>query len=154
MARPQATITATHTVHVRRSPADVYDYTQNYSTRTVWDRSITSVEKLADSPRRYRLAIRGSGRFVIEYRLDRRGERTSAAFTEAQSLLFSGGGGSWSYEPNGDGTDWSTTNTLELKHRFLGRLLGPTIRRQLLASMRESMAEAKRIMESGDAANT
>ena len=148
MARTRPTATGSHTIHVRRPPDVVYDYTQDYSTRSVWDPSITQADKLKDDPRTYRLEIRGVGTFTIEYRLDRRGDRTSAALTAERSLLFSGGGGSWSYQPSGDGTDWTATNTFELKHRLVGTLLAPLIRRQLLASMRKSMAKAKEIMES------
>jgi len=151
MARSNPTVTGTYTVHVDRPREVVYDYTQDYSTRSVWDPSITDVEVLGTSPRRYRLAIRGIGEFTIEYRMDRRGDRTSAAFTKTDSFLFSGGGGSWSYQADGNGTAWSATNTFELKHRRIGRLLAPLIRRQLLSSMRESMGKAKRIMESAGA---
>jgi hypothetical protein len=151
MASDRVTVTGTHTVHVNRPPDAVYDYTQDYSTRSVWDPSITNVEVLADSPRTYRLVIRGIGRFTIEYRLDRRGDRTSAAFTKVESTFFSGGGGSWSYVPSDGGTDWTATNTFELKHRRLGRVLAPFVRRQMLSSMRKSMAKAKTIMESPNA---
>ena len=148
MARDRVTVTGTHTVHVNRTPEAVYDYTQDYSTRSVWDQSITQVEVLSNSPRTYRLVIKGIGRFTIEYRLDRRGDRTSAAFTRVDAAFFSGGGGSWSYVAGNGGTDWTATNTFELKHRLLGRVLAPLVRRQMLASMRKSMATAKEIMES------
>ena len=148
MARKHPTASGTHTIYVDRSPEEVYDYTQNYGMRSDWDPSITEVETLGDSPRRYRLVIKGVGRFTVEYKLDRRGDRTSAAFTEVDARFFSGGGGSWAYVRNGTGTDWSATNTFELKHRLLGRLLAPVVQRQMLASMRKSMARAKSIMES------
>lgn len=124
----------------------MYDYTQDYSTRWVWDPSITDVEVLSSSPRTYRLAIKGIGRVTLEYRLDRRGDRTSAAFTKLDAAFFSGGGGSWSYVAADGGTDWTATNTFELKHRLLGRVLAPFVRRQMLASMRKSMAKAKEIL--------
>jgi hypothetical protein len=147
MARSLPTASATHTVHVSSTPEAVYDYTQDYSTRSIWDPSITDVELLSKEPRTYRLVIKGIGRFTIEYRLDRRGDRTSAAFTKVEATFFSGGGGSWSYVASGDGTDWTATNTFELKHRRLGRFLAPLVRWQMLASMRKSMAKAKEIME-------
>jgi hypothetical protein len=148
MAGNRVTVTGTHTVHVNLPPEAVYDYTQDYSTRSVWDPSITEVEVLSQSPRSYRLKIKGIGRFTIEYRLDRRGDRTSAAFTKVDAAFFSGGGGSWTYVAADGGTDWSATNTFELKHRLLGRALAPFVRRQMLASMRKSMANAQEIMES------
>ena len=147
MARTLATASASHTVHVNRPPDAVYDYTQDYATRSIWDPSITNVEVLSTDPRTYRLVIKGIGRFTIEYRLDRRGDRTSAAFTKVEATFFSGGGGSWAYVPSDGGTDWTATNTFELKHRLLGRALAPIVRWQMLASMRKSMAKAKEIME-------
>jgi hypothetical protein len=148
MARALPTASASYTIHVDRPPAAVYDYTQDYSTRSIWDPSITNVEVLSSEPRTYRLVIKGLGRFTIEYRLDRPGDRTSAAFTKVESSFFSGGGGSWSYQPSDGGTDWTATNTFELKHARLGRLLAPIVRNRMLASMRKSMAKAKTIMES------
>lgn len=148
MARTLPTVSGSYTIHVNRPPDAVYDYTQDYSTRSVWDPSITNVEVLSESPRTYRLVIKGIGTFTIEYRLDRRGDRTSAAFTEVHATFFSGGGGSWAYEARDGGTDWTATNTFELKHRLLGRVLAPMVRWQMLRSMRKSMAAAKEIMES------
>ncbi len=100
------TVTVTETIHVDRPPGEVFDYTQDYSTRPGWDASIKSAEKLSDEPPRFRLQMPGVGEAVIEYKMFRRGERTSAAFTDVKSTLFAGGGGSWTYEvvtgaPNG-----------------------------------------------------
>ena len=61
----------------------------------------------------------------------RRPERTSAAFVDVESAWLSGGGGSWQYEPAGRGTDWTQTNTLELRPGWLFRLLAPLVERNL-----------------------
>lgn len=50
---------------------------------------------------------------------------------------------------HGDGTDWTQTNTLELKRPWLLRSLAPLVERNLRSSMRRAMAEAKAIMEAG-----
>ena len=42
--------------------------------------------------------VAGLGRMTVVYRLDRRPERTSAAFVDVQSAWITGGGGSWEYE--------------------------------------------------------
>jgi hypothetical protein len=147
MSRALPTASGSHTIHVDRPPDEVYDYTQDYSTRSIWDPSITAVEVISTDPRTYRLVIKGIGHFTIEYRLDRRGDRTSAAFTQVDATFFSGGGGSWAYVAKDGGTDWTATNTFELKHRLLGRILAPMVRWQMLRSMRKSMAKAKEIME-------
>jgi hypothetical protein len=141
------TISVSHTIHVDRPPDAVFDYTQDYSTRSLWDPSITDSELLSDEPRRVRATIKGVGSTVVEYKLFRRGERTSAAFTQMDSRFVTGGGGSWSYAACDGGTDWTQNNTLELKPGLVGRLLAPMVRRSLDSAMRESMAKAKEIME-------
>jgi uncharacterized membrane protein len=148
MAR--VTITASETIHVDRPPDEVFDYTQDYSTRPEWDASIASAEVIGEDPRRVRAEVRGVGTMVIEYKLFRRGERTSAAFTETDSRFFSGGGGSWSYVAAAGGTDWTQTNTMEFKSWLVGQLLAPLARRNLSSGMRKSMARAKEIMESAE----
>ena len=141
-------VTVSHTVHVDRPPDEVFDYTQDYSTRSIWDPSIKDSEILSTEPRQVRATIKGVGSTVVEYKLFRRGERTSAAFTQMESRYVTGGGGSWNYAEVEGGTDWTQNNTLELKPGLLGRLLAPLVRRSLAAGMRDSMAKAKQIMES------
>ena len=147
------TVTVTETIHVDRPPAEVFEYTQDYSTRPVWDASIKSAEKLSDEPRRFRLLMPGVGEAVIEYKLFRRGERTSAAFTAVKSKVFSGGGGSWSYEGRDADTEWTQTNTLEFKNRIVGSVMAPMVRRSMTKGIRASMAKAKSRMESAPTAN-
>ncbi len=149
MATNRTTVTVSETVHVARPPEDVFDYTQDYAYRTDWDPAIAEVEVLTEEPRRIRVRAPGVGTYVVEYKLFRRGDRTSAAFTEVDSRWVSGGGGSWRYEPKDEGTDWTQTNTLELRHARLGRLLAPWVERQLRSAMRKGMARAKSILESG-----
>jgi hypothetical protein len=146
MAR--VTVTATETVHVERAPDQVFDYTQDYATRSVWDASVLEAVVTSDDPRRVSLKVDGIGDMVLEYKLFRRGDRTSAAFTEVKSPYFVGGGGSWSYEARDGGTDWTQTNTLEFKSSLVGRLLGPIVRRRLSKGMHVAMLKAKGIMES------
>jgi hypothetical protein len=107
---------------------------------------------LDESPRRVRVAVRGLGSFTIEYRLFRRGERTSAAFVDVDSWVISGGGGSWAYEGQGDGTDWTQTNTIELRHPRLLGWMKALLERSLRTSMRTAMSNARSMLESGGAA--
>ena len=142
------TVTVSHTVHVDRSPEDVFDYTQDYSKRSTWDPDNADSVLLSEEPRRIRSTIKGVGSAVVEYKLFRRPERTSAAFTEVNSRYVTGGGGSWSYAAKDGGTDWTQINTIELITGFMSRLLAPIVRRSLASSMGKSMAAAKSIMES------
>ena len=147
----RTTVTVSHTVHVDRSPAVVFDYTQDYSTRTDWDATVKSAKVLSEEPRRAQEVLEGIGPVVMEYKLFRRGERTSAAFSSDGSRLIAGGGGSWSYEARNGGTDWTQTNTLEFRNALVGRLLAPLIRRNMATFTRKAMEKAKSIMESGAA---
>ena len=94
MAGNRVTVTVEHTVHVNRTPEEVFDYTQDYATRSAWDSSVTAARVVNDEPRRVEMTMRGIGPFVLEYKLFRRGGRTSAAYNGTRSRLFSGGGGS------------------------------------------------------------
>jgi uncharacterized membrane protein len=147
VTRNRATLTVTESIDVHRSPDEVFDFTQDYYHRADWDPGIVSAEILGEDPRRVRVEARVVGRYTVEYRLFRRGERTSAAFTDVDSAWMSGGGGSWRYEPIPSGTRWTQTNTIELRAGLMGRLMAPIFRRGLRSSMREGMARARDIME-------
>jgi hypothetical protein len=148
MAVNRITVNSSHTIHVDRPPEQVFDYTQDYATRADWDPAITHSELLSDAPRRVRATIKGVGSTLVEYKLFRRGERTSAAFTQMNSRIVTGGGGSWSYAAKDGGTDWTQSNTLELRSGLVGRLLRPFVRWSLARGTRASMATAKQIIES------
>src|SRR5262245_65364098 len=112
MASPsRRTITVTESIHVARSPNDVFDYTQDYGARARWDPAVVNARVLSENPRRVGIVSPGLGSYTLEYKLYRRGDRTSAAFEDVEAWLFSGGGGSWRYEPDGDGTRWTQANT-------------------------------------------
>lgn len=141
------TVTATHTVHVNRTPEEVFDYTQDYRTRADWDPTVKSAEVLSEEPRRVQEDLQGIGPVIMEYTLFRRGERTTAAFT-ASSRLIASGGGSWSYAARDGGTDWTQTSTLEFRNELFGRLFAPILRRNMTTLTVKAMAKAKAIMES------
>jgi len=146
--RGRRTITVSETIHVQRSPEVVFDYTQDYATRTDWDDQIAGAVVVSEDPRRVRITARGLGTFTLEYRLFRRGDRTSAAFLDLENAFFSGGGGSWRYESRDGGTDWTETNTLELRRPRLLGWLAPLVEWNLRTGTRRAMARAKSIMES------
>jgi hypothetical protein len=147
MSDTRKTITVTETIHIMEPPEVVFDYTQDYRTRADWDPGISEATLLGESPRRARVEVPRLGRFTVEYQLFRRGDRTSAAFTDVDSAWISGGGGSWRYEAGAGGTDWTQTNTFELRHpRLLGWLSG-LFEGNLRSSMRRAMANAKSILE-------
>jgi hypothetical protein len=146
--RDRRTITVSESTLVARDPEAVFDYTQDYATRTDWDPAIKRARVLGEDPRRVEITSPGLGTYVLEYRLFRRGDRTSAAFEDLGAWLFSGGGGSWRYEAEGGATRWTQVNTLELRHPRLTGWLAPLIERSVRSSMRTAMTRAKAIMES------
>lgn len=152
MPADRITVTVTERIHVARTPDEVFDYTQDYGTRPLWDPTVKSAQVIGEDPREVRMDLEGVGPVTLRYQLYRRGERTSAAFKAEGSRLVLGGGGSWDYAPSGGGTDWTQTSTLELKPGLTGRLMAPLIRRNMGTMMRKSMATAKEIMEAAGAA--
>lgn len=148
MASNRVTVTVVHTVHVDRTPEVVFDYTQDYATRMDWDPTVKSARVLDEEPRRAEEVLEGIGAVVMEYKLFRRGERTTAAFTSDKSRLIAGGGGSWTYEARDGGTDWTQTSTLEFRNGLVGRLFAPFLRRNMATLTRKAMDKAKAIMES------
>ena len=142
------TITVTESIHVDRPPDDVFDYTQDYSTRTDWDPAIRRAKVLSEEPRRVEITSPGLGTYILEYKLFRRGDRTSASFEGVGAWLFSGGGGSWSYEAEAGGTRWTQVNTVELRHPRLTGWLAGAIEGNVRRSMRTAMRRAKTIIES------
>ena len=137
----------TESIWVACPPEAVWDYTQDFTRRTEWDAGIAEATILQQDPRTVRVKVAGLGRMTVVYQLDRRPERTSAAFVDVESAWVSGGGGSWEYEAADGGTRWQQTNSLELKWPRLAFLLGPLLERGLRRSTQRAMAEAKRRLE-------
>jgi Polyketide cyclase / dehydrase and lipid transport len=148
MSGSRRLVSVTESIWVNRPPEAVFDYTQDYARRTEWDQGIAEAAIVGTEPRAARVRVRGLGSMTVEYRLDRRPERTSAASVDVDSAWIVGGGGSWQYEALDGGTRWQQTNSLELDGRWLPRLLAPVMERSLRRSTRRSMAEAKRRLES------
>ena len=134
----------TESIWVACPPEAVWDYTQDFTRRTEWDAGIAEATILRHDPRTVRVEVAVLGRMTVVYQLDRRPERTSAAFVDVESAWISGGGGSWEYEAVDGGTRWQQTNSLELKRPRLAFLVGPLLERGLRRSTQRAMAEAKR----------
>jgi hypothetical protein len=147
MSEQRRIVSITETIWVERPPEAVWDYTQDFTRRTEWDAGVAEATVIAIEPRTARVRIPGLGSMTVQYRLDRRPERTSAAFTDVDSSWISGGGGSWEYEAADGGTRWQQTNSLELKRPRLAFLLVPMLERGLRRSTKRAMAEAKRRLE-------
>lgn len=142
-----AKITVDHHIVVAKSPEAVWDYTQDWTRRTEWDRSVVKVEILSESPRIIRVQSRGGGSFDVTYKQADRAKKTSLAMTSFTSFWFRGGGGSWKYEATETGTTWSQRNTLILRDGWLGSLFAPFFRWILRRATMDGMSRARAILE-------
>ena len=142
-------ITVTVEIVVSASPEEVWDFTQDYSRRPLWDPMITHADVIEEKPPR-KVKVWGQGSFyaLFQYKLDKRPERTSVATIEMTSPIIESGGGSWSYQDTPDGTCWRQTNTLCLKSGLWQKLLRPVVHYQLHRSTVKGMQRAKQMIES------
>ncbi|MCB9216460.1 MAG: SRPBCC family protein [Candidatus Kapaibacterium sp.] len=141
-------ITIKEKIYIARSPEVVWDYTQDYSRRHLWDRSVISARVIQEEPVRVvEIRARGRMRARFQYKYGKRPHKTTLAMIQVESPFVVGGGGSWVYEPESEGTWWTQVNTLILKENLLVRLLRPMIVKQLRQGIRSSMEVARRIIE-------
>ena len=141
-------ITLKESIFINQPPEVVWDFTQDYQRRTMWDKSIIEATLIQKKPHRI-VAIKAKGynRMNFEYKLDERPNKTTLAITDAHSFFIKGGGGSWQYVPSGNGTLWTRTDTLVLKNGFWIKLVKPLVIFQVKLNMKYSMKLAKDLME-------
>ncbi len=140
------TVTISESIFINRPPYLVWDFTQDYNKRSLWDKTIREAKVIETKPRR--ISIVGSWGLKAElvYKLDDRPNKTSLVMTNVSSVMISGGGGSWKYIPEDSGTLWTQTNTLIFKDSFLLRLLRPLITMSLKKNTRRGMKTAKTML--------
>ena len=139
-------VTVRESVHIRAAPERVWDFTQDWTRRADWDPAIRAAEVLPGPTRAVR-ARTSAGTFLVRYKLFDRPHRTSLAMTTDRPGTFRGGGGSWEYAPEGDGTRFTQQNTLVLRPGMVAAYLRPFVRWQLARLTRKALANAKRILE-------
>ena len=145
-------ITVSRSLFVARPPEAVWDFTQDYARRCAWDASILEAVVVAAQPApRVRIRARGGLRAVLQYQKFDRPSQTSLLMEDVRSTVVAGGGGSWSYAAQGEGTLWTQTNSIVMRPGWWRALLAPLARGQLEASTRRSMEKARTILESSAA---
>ncbi|MSQ79858.1 MAG: SRPBCC family protein [Flavobacteriaceae bacterium] len=118
------TIEIKHTIFVNRTPEEVWDFTQDYSKRRQWDKNILKAEILQTKPRTIvKLKTKGNTTLTFEYKQEVRPKKASFMAKEIKSSLIFSYSGSWVYEPEGDGCNWTQTNQIVLNNSLLNRLL-------------------------------
>lgn len=140
------TVTSKHSIYIAKPREAVWDYTQDYAKRPVWDSSVLEASILANEPSRsVRLRARGRTTMTFLYKLDDRPNKTSLATTEVRSFIIESGAGSWTYDEHKLGTMWHQTNSVVLtrKAAIFKPILGWFFGRQT----RMSMQKAKQLLE-------
>ncbi|HUR32024.1 MAG TPA: SRPBCC family protein [Saprospiraceae bacterium] len=138
------TITIKHSIIITKPREIVWDYTQNYDNRPIWDYSIVKAEVLQDSPNRIiRLKAKGNTIMTFHYKHDDRPHKTSLVAKEVISPIIESAGGSWTYDKIGRGTLWKQTNTIVFKNNLMSRLMLPFYKWVFTRQIRGAMRCAK-----------
>jgi hypothetical protein len=142
-------ITVTQSILINKPVQEVFDFTQDFSKRMLWDKSIIDCRLISETPFRTAfIKVKGGMTANLEYKLFERPCKTSLRMTNISFSLIVDGGGSWLYQKQADGaTLWTQTNTLSLKNNLITKILMPYIERSLKRNTFESMKSLKKIME-------
>ncbi len=140
-----------NSIWIACSPAEIWDFTQDYSRRASWDRSVVQATVEQEHPVRIAHVL-GKGGFDarFQYKQYERPVKTSLAMIDVRSSLVCGGGGSWSYAEEGAGTRWTLSNTLVLRDSWWVRLIAPLIAWWAKRETDLSIARAKWMLENPD----
>ena len=143
-------ITIDHFIYINKPRETVWDFTQDYSLRPKWDKTVIEAKVLQTTPQKI-VQLKTSGNTIMTfiYKINDRPNKTTLAIHELKSKWIDGGGGSWTYEDYKGGTLWSQTNTIILKPLFFFKILLPLFRFILKNQVRTSMRRAKRLLEGG-----
>jgi hypothetical protein len=142
------TITVEEKIYINSSPEIVWDFTQDYSKRSSWDKSIVSSVVISTEPfLLVAITLKGNVKMKFRYKLFDRPNKTTLTIVEAESSWIEGGGGSWKYDSFNQGTVWTQVNTLVLKNRNWIKVIIPFLRYQLRKNSQKAMMNAKRLIE-------
>lgn len=141
-------VTVSHSIWIRRSRADVFNYTQDYTKRPEWDAGVISAEASSDGGGKIvKIRARGNITMTFYYKLYDPPRRTSLAARDVNSAIIESGGGSWNYEEKEGGTLWTQNNTLILKKVLFAGILTKIIGWSMRRRTARAMEKAKRILE-------
>ena len=141
-------ITIHHSIYINRPRETVWDYTQDYSLRPDWDKTVIEAKVLQTTPQKI-VELKTSGNTIMKfvYKVYDRPNKTSLALQDIKSRRIISGGGSWNYQEKNGGTLWTQTNTLIYKPGFLNAIFMPMFRFSWKREIRKSMWRAKRNLE-------
>lgn len=148
MSKKAHTIVVRYAIQVNATPEQVWDFTQDYEQRPLWDESISKTEILNEGEKK-RVRVWGSdgSRMVFEYKLFERPSITTLSMEVEASRFLESGGGSWKYEANETGALWTQINSVSIKPNLLLNLIKPLIAWSLQYAQKKAMHKAKKLME-------
>jgi len=98
----KTSVTIQQSVHIKASPNEVWDYTQDWSLRSQWDPAIRKAVVLQTQPALIVHATGFGSSFNVHYKQLRRPDHTSLKMVDCNPTWM-GGEGAWAYRLPGGG---------------------------------------------------
>ncbi len=142
-------ITVEESIFVAQPPEVVYDFTQDYNKRPLWDSLIKEATVVETTPHRVVTTVAKDGStMTLRYQQEDRPHKTSLAMTDVVSqMMESGGEVSWEYEEQNGGTLWTQVNKIVLKDAMWAKLMLPVATKYFKDKTIQAMQKAKEMME-------
>ena len=135
-------------IFINRPKQSVWDFTQDYALRPLWDKTVLQAQLLQSLPHRIAwLKMKGGGEMKFVYKIDRSPEKASVLATEIVSTIIKEAAGAWQYRDENYGTRWQQTNALVLKNNFFNSLLVPIYKLAIRIQVRNGMKRVKAQLE-------
>jgi len=142
------TIPIRHSILINKPREVVWDYTQNYGNRTIWDSSVLETTVLQTTPNRIvKLKMKGNTTMTYIYKLDDRPNKTTLVAKEITSPIIESMGGAWIYEEHQGKTLWTQAGSVVFKKNFLLKLFLPIYKLVFAMLTKKAMQKAKQEME-------
>ncbi len=141
-------ISIKHSITILQPIEIVWEFTQDYSLRKMWDKSVVHAEIIQKSPKRLvEIILKDKSRMIFEYKHEKRPHLTTLLAKNIQSPFIEKAGGSWRYEEVLGNTLWTQSNYVELKNKFILKLLAPVLRILIKRQTEQAMLNVKNILE-------
>lgn len=142
-------ITVEESIFIAQPTEVVYDFTQDYSKRPLWDSLIKEATVVETTPHRIVTTVAKDGStMTLRYQQEDRPHKTSLAMTDVVSqMMESGGEVSWEYEEQDGGTLWTQVNKIVLKDAMWAKLMLPVATKYFKDKTLQAMQKAKEMME-------
>lgn len=141
-------IIITESIFIARPSEEVYDFTQNFDKRPLWDTLVKAATVLETAPTRLvKITAKDDAEMTVRYKLERHPEETTLTILETNSQMIIGGNYSWLYEEKDGGTLWTQTNNIILKDAMWAKLMQPMAKKYFQDKTKQAMEQVKEMME-------